>query len=46
MPATVLKKTPTQVFYCEPCEMLKSTYSEEHLRTTDSAYLKSKLQLM
>ena len=33
-PATLLKETPTQVFFCEYCEIFKSTYFEKHLRTT------------
>ena len=36
-PATsFLKKTPTQVFYCENCEVFKNTYFEKHQRTTAS----------
>ena len=35
-PATLLKKAPTQVFYCEICEFFKNTYFEEHLRRTAS----------
>ena len=31
-----LKKTPTQVFYCENCEVFKNTYFEEHQRTAAS----------
>ena len=31
------KKTPTQVFSCEHCEIFKSTYFKEHLRTAASA---------
>ena len=31
------KKTPTQVFFCEHCEIFKSTYFKEHLRTSASA---------
>ena len=30
------KETPTQVFFCEYCEIFKSTYFEEHLRTVAS----------
>ena len=26
-----IKKTPTQVFYCEYCEIFKNTYFQEHL---------------
>ena len=37
-PATLFKKTPTQVFSCEICEILMSTYFEEHLRTAASVY--------
>ena len=29
-PATLLKKTPTQVFSCEICDILKNTCFEEH----------------
>ena len=29
----------------QQCEILKGTYSEEHLQTTGSVYLKSKLQI-
>ena len=31
------KETPTQVFSCEYCEILKNTYFEEHIRTAASA---------
>ena len=30
------KETPTQVFFCEYCEIFKNTYFEKHLRTTAS----------
>ena len=33
---TVSKETPTPVFSCEICEIFKSTYFKEHLRTTAS----------
>ena len=33
---TLLKKTPTQVFSLLYCEIFKSTYFEEHLRTAAS----------
>ena len=33
-----LKKTPTQVFSCEICEILKTAYFEEHLQMTASVY--------
>ena len=29
-----MKETPTQVFSCEFCEIFKTAYFEEHLRTT------------
>ena len=33
-PATFLKKeTPTQLFFCEFCEISKNTYFVEHLQT-------------
>ena len=32
----ILKKTPTEVFSCEICEIFKNIYFEEHLRTTTS----------
>ena len=35
-PATLLKKTPTQEFSCETCEIFKNIYFEEHLRTAAS----------
>ena len=31
-----IKKTLTQVFSCEYCEIFKNTYFEEHLRTAAS----------
>ena len=35
--ATLFKKeTPTQMFSCEYCEIFKSTYFDEHLRTAAS----------
>ena len=30
-PATLLKKTPTQVLSCEICKLFKNNYFEEHL---------------
>ena len=39
--ATLLKRAPTQLFPCEICEIFKSTYFEEHLRTTASGYIKN-----
>ena len=36
VPATLLKKTPTQVYSCEYCEVFKKTYFEKQLRTTHS----------
>ena len=35
-PATLIKETPTQVFFCEHCEVFKNTYFEKHLQTTAS----------
>ena len=35
-PVTLLKESPTKVFSCEICEILKSIYLEEHLQTTAS----------
>ena len=32
-------KTPTQVFSCEYCEIVKSTYSKEHLRTAALVFI-------
>ena len=31
------KETPTQVFRCEYCEILKDTYNEEHMQKAASA---------
>ena len=31
-----MKKTPTQVFFCEYCDIFKKTYFEKHLQTTAS----------
>ena len=40
-PATLLKKTPTQVFSCEIYKLFKNNYFEEHLSTSASKhYLK------
>ena len=36
----IKKETPTQVFFCEYCEVFKSTYFEEHLLTAGSDFLK------
>ena len=33
--------TPTQVFSCEYCEILKNTYFEEHLQTAASMHIKA-----
>ena len=33
-PASLLEKTPAQVFSCEIWESFRNTYFEEHLRTT------------
>ena len=38
-PATLLKKTPTQVFFSEYCEFFKNIYFEEHLLTAASDFL-------
>ena len=35
-PATLLKETPTQVLSYKYCEISKSSYFEEHLRTAAS----------
>ena len=40
-PATLLKKTPTQVLSCKTCKHFKNNYFEEHLWTSASKlYLK------
>ena len=44
--ATLLKNTPTQLFSCEYCEIVKNTYFEEHLRTTASFILVSLLSTL
>ena len=44
-PAYLLKETPTQVFSFEHCEILKNTFSDVHLWTTASVFLKSKLEI-
>ena len=31
-----LKETPTQVFYCEYCEIFKNAYFEKYLQTAAS----------
>ena len=36
-PATLLKKTPAQVFSCEYCKIFKNIYFEDHLQTAASA---------
>ena len=38
-PATLLKKTPTQVFSCEIWEILKNTYFEKHLNKSERLLL-------
>ena len=43
---TLLKKTPTQVFFCEICGIFKNTHFEEHLRTTASIYQKMHIHIM
>ena len=35
-PATLLKKTPTQVLSCEYCEIFQITFFKEHLREATS----------
>ena len=35
------KGTPTQVFYCEYCEIFKNTYYEKHLPTATSVDCKT-----
>ena len=40
-PATLLKRAPTQLFPGGICEIFKSIYFEEHLRTTASGYIKN-----
>ena len=35
-PATLLKKTPAQIFSCEICRIFKNTYFQEHLQTAAS----------
>ena len=37
-PATLLKETPTQVFFCELWEIFKKNFFTEHLRTTVFAF--------
>ena len=37
-PATLLKKTPTQVLSCEICKLFKNNYFEEHLMTSASKF--------
>ena len=36
-----LKEIPTQVFFCEYCEIFKKAYFEENLRTAASEYCKA-----
>ena len=36
MTATLLKETPTQVFSCEYCQILKNTFFAEQVRETAS----------
>ena len=38
-----LKQTPTQVFFCEIWKIFKNTFFEEHLRTTASNIIRSKI---
>ena len=38
-PATLLKKTPTQVLSCEICKLFKNNYFEEHLWMSGSKLL-------
>ena len=44
-PATILKKTLTQVISCDYCEIFKNTYFKEHLRTAAFQYLISANQI-
>ena len=37
-----LKEIPTQVLFCEYCEIFKKAYFEENLRTAASGYCKAK----
>ena len=40
-PAILLKKTPTQVLFCEICKLFKKIYFEEHLQmSTSKLYIK------
>ena len=32
MPATLIKGTPTQAFFCKICEILKNTFFTERIR--------------
>ena len=43
-PANLLKKAPTQVFFCEICKLFKSNYFEEHLWTSASKLYFKRLQ--
>ena len=55
MKKTVLKKiaiftgkkpTPTQVFYCDYCEIVKNTYFEKHLLAAGSDFLKQQQNIV
>ena len=45
----IKKETPTQVFFCKLCEILKNIFLEERLRTTaseDGAFLGKQIPLI
>ena len=39
-----IKETPTQVVFCEYCEIFKNTYFEEHLQMAASEPIKIVIQ--
>ena len=41
--ATLLKKTPAQSFYCDYCEIFKTIYFEDYMRTAASLILQNSL---
>ena len=41
----IRKETPTQLFFCEYCEIFKSTYFEESLRISEEDLLLVVLQI-
>ena len=45
-PAYLLRRDSNTGVFCEHCEIFKNTYSEVHLRTTASVFLKSKLHII